>query len=107
MSGLPTCIEDISIVVPGARPVALMDQDPDQLVGNTLLAIRKGRGRGQVRAVRAQERRYVKAGLKRHVACQLDEVWPEALEMEGKGIGSCVDVKGLVGCLIPATQYTP
>lgn len=56
MSELPTCIEDIRIVVPGARPVALMDKDPNQLIGNTLLAISESRGRGQVRAVRAQER---------------------------------------------------
>ena len=38
------------------------------------------------------------------MACQLNEVWPETLEMEGKGIGSCVDVNRLVGCLIPATH---
>lgn len=38
------------------------------------------------------------------MACQLNEVWPETLEMEGKGIGSGVDVKRLVGCLISATH---
>ena len=87
--------------MPRARPVALMYKDADQLVGDALPPIREGRGRRQVRAVRAQKGCQVEAGLEGHVACQLDEVWSEALEMDSKGVGGCVDVQGLVSCLVP------
>ena len=87
--------------MPSARPVALMYKHSNQLVGDALLPIREDRGRGQVGAVRAQKGRQVEAGLEGHVACKLDEVWSEALEVEGEGVGGCVDVQGFVGCLIP------
>lgn len=99
-----TCIEDIGIIVPSARPVALMHKHTNQLVGDALPAIREGRGRGQVGAVRAQKGRQVEAGLEGHVACKLDEVWSEALEVKGEGVGGCVDVQGLVGCLITTSH---
>ena len=100
----PTCIEDVGIVVPRARPVALMYKNTDQLVGDALPPIWEGRGGGQVRAVRAQKGCQVEAGLKGHMACKLDKVWSEAFEVEGEGVGGCVDVQRLVGCLIPANH---
>lgn len=81
-----------------------MYKHTDQLVGDGLPPVLKGRGRGQVGAVRAQEGCQVEEGLEGHMACQLDEVWSEALEVEGEGVRGCVDVQGLVGCLIPADQ---
>lgn len=36
------------------------------------------------------------------VACELHKVWPEALEVQRKGVGCCVDVQRLVSTLFPA-----
>ena len=81
-----------------------MHQHSSQFVLDALRTVLQDRGRGQVRAVRAQERGQVEQGSECDVACQLDEVRPEALEVESECVGRCVDVQGLVRCLVPATS---
>lgn len=76
-----------------------MHKDPSQFVLETSTP---SRGGGQVWAVRAEERGQVEARLEGNLACQFDEVWPEAFEVEGECIGGCVDVQGLVCCHLPA-----
>ena len=53
-----------------------------------------GLGCGRVLgAVRAEIGAQVKLDGEGNVACELDEVGPEALEVESEGVGGCVDVQ--------------
>ena len=88
--------------MPSTGPGALMNKHTSQLVPHALPPIGEGKGWGQVRAVRAEIGGQIEGGGKGNVACELDKVWPEALEMEDQGVGRCVDVQGLVCSLVPA-----
>ena len=46
-----------------------------------------------LRAVRAEIGAQVELDGEGNVACELDEVRPEALQMESEGVGGCVDVQ--------------
>ena len=65
----------------------------------------KGRSwllKGRLVAIRAEERGQIQAQGKGNVACQLDKVRPEALEVDGESVGWRVNVQRLVRCLLPA-----
>ena len=88
--------------MPCTGPSALMHKDPSQFILDASTPIGEGGGGGQVWAVRAEEGGQIEEGLEGNLACELDEVWPEALEVEGESVGGCVDVEGLMCCHLPA-----
>lgn len=102
----PTCIFDIGKVVASTGPCPLVDKHSGELIPHALPPIGKGGGGGQVGAVGAEVGGQVEGGWEGDVACELDKVWPEALEVEDQGVGGGVDVQRLVGCLVPAPNNT-
>lgn len=106
LSQQPTCIFDVGKVVPSRGPGPLVDKHSSQLIPDALPPIGKGRGGGQIGAVGAEVGGQVKGGGEGDVACELDKVWPEALEVENQGVGGCVYVQRLVCCLVPAPNNT-